>query len=104
MRRTYATVVLAVLLAFGLSFAISMEDLPETSYDESEPAPYEATPQISTFMLMQSARFASDEGRLVLPIRPPATLPAYSGQSSRIVPLRFAVVASLAAQVIPLRC
>jgi len=67
MRRIHGTVVLAVLLAFGLSVAISPEDLPETSYDESEPAPYEATPQISTLMLMQSARFASDAGRLVLP-------------------------------------
>ena len=40
MRRIHATVVLTVLLAFGLSVAIPMEDLPETSYDESEPAPY----------------------------------------------------------------
>lgn len=104
MRCIRATVVLAMLLAFGLSVAIPMEDLPDTSYDESEPAPYEADPQISTLMLMQSARFASDAGRLVLPIRPSATLPADSGQTFRIVSLRFVVVASLVAQVFPLRC
>ena len=104
MRRVHATVVGAVLLAFGMSFAISIEDLPETSYDESEPAPYETTPQVSTLMLMRSARLASDAGRLVLPIRLSATLQPYSGQTSRIVPLRLAVAWSLVAQVFPLRC
>jgi|SRR5580692_8354624 hypothetical protein len=104
MRRIHATVVLTVLLAFGLSVAIPMEDLPETSYDESEPAPYEVARQIPALKLMQSARFASEAGRLVLPVRPSATLSVYSGQTSRIVPLRFAVAANLMAQVIPLRC
>jgi hypothetical protein len=80
MRRIHSTIVLAVLLAFGLSFSIPVEDLPETSYDESEPAPYEVS-QIFTLTLMQSARLASDAERLVLPIRPSATFPPYSGQT-----------------------
>ena len=75
MRRIHAIVVLAVLLTFGLSFAIPADNLPETSYDESEPAPYETTPHISTLMLTESARFASDVGRRILPIRLSANVP-----------------------------
>jgi hypothetical protein len=39
-----------VLLAaffLTLSFAVPAEDLPETTYDESEPLPYEMTPPLS---------------------------------------------------------
>ena len=104
MRRIHAIVGLAVLLTFGLSFAIPADNLPETSYDESEPAPYETTPHISTLMLTESARFASDVGRRILPIRLSATLQPYTGQTSRIEPLRLAVPRSLVAQVFPLRC
>jgi hypothetical protein len=104
MRRAHAIVVLAMLLPFGLSFAIPVDNLPETSYDESEPAPYEIAPQIWTLMLAESGRFASDAGRLVLPIRLSATLEPYSGQTFRLVHLRFVVAPSLMAQVFPLRC
>ena len=104
MRRIHAIVVLTALLPFGLSFAIPVEDLPETRYDESEPVPSETTPQISTIILMEFARFASDAGRIILPIRLSATLQHYSGQTFRIVHLRFVLALSLMAQVFPLLC
>lgn len=39
-------VVLAALV-LGLSFAVPVEDVPETLYDESETLPYESTPPFS---------------------------------------------------------
>jgi hypothetical protein len=39
-----------VLFAFGLCVAVPARDLPETAYDESEPAPFAAAPLISEFI------------------------------------------------------
>jgi hypothetical protein len=39
--------ILLVLMSFGLSLAVPAEDVPETSYDESEALPYESTPVFS---------------------------------------------------------
>jgi len=47
MRKTHFAVLFFVLLAFGLSFTIPAQDLPETAYDESEADPYEPAPLIS---------------------------------------------------------
>jgi hypothetical protein len=46
MRKVRSVLLLFVLLALGLSFAVPMADVPETSYDESEALPYERTPVI----------------------------------------------------------
>lgn len=37
-----------LVLAFGLSLGIPVEDIPETTYDESEALPYESTLLLST--------------------------------------------------------
>ena len=58
MRTSRCLLVLLVALAFGLSFAIPAEDMPETAYDESEALPYEATPLFS-IVLQESARTQS---------------------------------------------
>ena len=47
MRRPRSTVALLVLLFLTFSLALPAEDLPETTYDESEGLFYEASPQIS---------------------------------------------------------
>jgi hypothetical protein len=44
MRRASSLLVLCVLLGFGVSLAVQVEDVPETAYDESEGPPYESTP------------------------------------------------------------
>ena len=47
MRRPCSILVLCVLLGFGVSLAVSAEDVLETAYDESEGLPYEGTPLFS---------------------------------------------------------
>jgi hypothetical protein len=47
MRRPCSILVLCVLLAFGAALAVPAEDVPETSYDESEAVPYEVIPLFS---------------------------------------------------------
>lgn len=44
MRRLCFILVLFVFFGFGVSRAVSAEDVPETMYDESEGLPYESTP------------------------------------------------------------
>ena len=53
MRESLLTLLL--LAAFGLSFAIPVEDDPETPYQESEQLPYECTPLFS-IEVQESAR------------------------------------------------
>ena len=47
--------VLLAAFSLSLSFAVPVEDVLETDYDESEPVPYESTPLFST-ALPQAAR------------------------------------------------
>jgi len=46
MRRAYSILVLCVLLGFGVSLAVQVEDVQETAYDESESLPCESTPVV----------------------------------------------------------
>ena len=41
-----------VLFAFGVGFAVPVQDLPDTAYDESEGEPFELTPQLPHCMLL----------------------------------------------------
>jgi hypothetical protein len=50
MRRRCSTVVLCVLLGFGVSLVVPAEDVQGTAYDESEGLPYEGTPLFSIAM------------------------------------------------------
>lgn len=47
MRVLRTALVLLAAFALSLSFAVPVEDVPETSYDESEALPYESTPPFS---------------------------------------------------------
>jgi hypothetical protein len=47
MREPRVVLILLVLMFFGLSLALPLEDVPETPYDESEALPYEGTPVFS---------------------------------------------------------
>ena len=48
MRKPWSVLIIFVLLAFGVSLAVPAEDVPETTYDESEALPYEGTPLFSS--------------------------------------------------------
>jgi hypothetical protein len=54
MSKLRCVLVVLAALALGLSFAVPVEDVPETPYDESEALPYESTPVFS-IMLRESA-------------------------------------------------
>jgi hypothetical protein len=56
MRRPCFVLVLFVLLGFGASLAVPIEDLPETANDESEALPYEGTPLFSIVVPLGAAR------------------------------------------------
>ena len=58
MRRPCSILVLCVLLGFGVSLAVPAEDVPETSYDESEAVPYESTPVFSIVAPQAAAQIA----------------------------------------------
>lgn len=58
MRRPCSILVLFVFLGFGVSLAVPAEDVPETSYDESEAVPYESTPVFSTVAPQASTQIA----------------------------------------------
>ena len=55
MRVLRSALVLLATFALSVSFAVSAEDLPETSYDESESLPYEMTPPLSGDLVQESA-------------------------------------------------
>jgi len=61
MRKLRFLLILFELLGFGVSLAVPAEDLPETSYDESEVLPYEGTPLFSISLPQASGRIAKDE-------------------------------------------
>ena len=56
MRRACSILILFVLLGFGMPLAVPAEDVPETSYDESEGLPYEGTPLFSVVVPLVAAR------------------------------------------------
>jgi hypothetical protein len=56
MRKPRSVLVLLLLLVFGVSLAVTAEDVPETPYDESETLPYESTPTLSNEVLQESGR------------------------------------------------
>jgi len=55
MSRLRCTLVVLVALIIGLSFAIPVEDDPETPNDESESQPYEMTAPLSGDVVQESA-------------------------------------------------
>jgi len=55
MRKPRSALLFFVLLVFGLSLTVALEDLPETAYDESELAPYESTPLFSNLISQAAA-------------------------------------------------
>ena len=55
MRVLRSALVVLATFALSVSFAVSAEDLPETSYDESESLPYEMTPPLSGDLVQESA-------------------------------------------------
>ncbi len=61
MRRPWSVLILFVLLAFGVSLAVSAEDVPETAYDESEAPPFRDIPLFSIVVPRASARIAKTE-------------------------------------------
>jgi len=63
MRKPRSILVLLLLLAFGVSLAVPPDDMPETTYDESETLPYEGTPQFSMVALQAPARMGRTEPR-----------------------------------------
>ena len=62
MRKLRCLLAVLVALVFGLSLAVSAEDVPDTAYDESDSLPYEIT---SIFCIAQLRPVA--QGQAVLP-------------------------------------
>ena len=56
MRRPCSILILFVLLGFGVSLAVPVEDAPETEYDESAALPSEGTPLFSIVVPLVAAR------------------------------------------------
>ena len=56
MKGYFCTLLVLVVLVFGLSLAVQAEDVPQTPYDETEELPCESTPQVSVELLLESAR------------------------------------------------
>lgn len=46
MAKSHSVLVLFIALVVSLSFAVPVEDVPETPYDESESLPYESAPVV----------------------------------------------------------
>ena len=63
MRKPRPALVLLLLLGFGVSLAVPVEDVPETAYDESEGLPYEGTPLFSIVAQKASDRTTKAELR-----------------------------------------
>jgi len=55
MRAIRSTLVLLAILSLNLCLAVSAEDSPETSYDESESLPFEIGPVLCADMVEESA-------------------------------------------------
>jgi hypothetical protein len=68
MSKLRCILVVLAALALSLSFAVPVEDDPETPYDESEALPYESTPVFS-IMLEESARALQSVLTVAFPLR-----------------------------------
>ncbi len=68
-RNLRSTFVLLLAIVLGLSFALVPEDLPETTFDESDTQPYEDTPLFSIVVRQVAARPAEDGLTCVSPLR-----------------------------------
>jgi hypothetical protein len=69
MRKPHFALVLFLLLAFGVSFSVPAEDVPETPYDESEALPYEGTPLFSPAAPQATGWIAKAERNCGSPLR-----------------------------------
>jgi hypothetical protein len=69
MRKLGSAIVFSVILTFGLSLAVPAEDVPETSFDESESLPYESTPLFSIVVVQVATRAAEHGLAWVSPVR-----------------------------------
>jgi len=69
---SYLRCILVVLVAviLGLSFAVPLEDNPETTYDETETLPYESTPLFSSDALQVVARLLQSPPSFCSPLGP----------------------------------
>ena len=65
MRRSRSVLVLIIVAVFGMSFAVPVEDDPETPYDESQSLPYESSPAVSV---------VEPEAAAPAPVGPPCVL------------------------------
>ncbi len=68
MRKPRSALLFFVLLVLGLSLTVPVEDLPETTYDESEAAPYVSTPLFSN-LISQAAASATGAVRRAVDLR-----------------------------------
>jgi hypothetical protein len=59
MHKSNCILFLLVLLGFGASLIVPVEDVPETPYDESETLPFEGTPLFSIAIPRASARITT---------------------------------------------
>jgi len=103
MKRVHAIVVCAVLLFFGVAFALPGVDSPGTSYDESETQPYDCAPQVSSAMahvagpasqIQRNSSLAKASAELPLDL-PRLVLPDARG---------LTLSPRLATQALPIRC
>jgi len=61
MRALWPVLIFFVLLGFGVSLAVPVEDAPDTAYDESELLPYEGVPLFSIVVPQTPGRIAEAE-------------------------------------------
>jgi hypothetical protein len=62
--------VVLVAMVLALSFAVPVEDDPETTYDETETLPYESTPLFSSDALQVVARLLQSPPSFCSPLGP----------------------------------
>ena len=68
MRQSRSILVLSIALVLSLPFAVSTEDVPDTTYDESESLPYETT-AVFSIAASETVTAASTEPLRALPLR-----------------------------------
>jgi hypothetical protein len=69
MRKSVLTFFALGALLFDLSLALQAEDLPETSYDESQGAACEHTPLLLTQVLQDSVQRTQSSQKLAFPLQ-----------------------------------
>jgi len=104
MRRAYTCVVFLMMLVSGLAYAVPAEDLPDTSYDESESQPCESRLPISSLMeqTASATRTAVSEApaaRTATLLQTTTSSPLGAKPVARPVGHRFAVPRSLLSHV-----